>query len=141
LRSELAFVRTDIFGHRPDPNRLVIEWLAKNSSPTDEILINYEDLPLMYYLPNRIRGGVASFRAEDDASVPPRYVILRRSVPFVYWPAYKREVERYYWTQVPVKAPDIPWGNNPDPEGHTQDRAAAPDLLFFARADQEAAAR
>ena len=140
LRSELAFIRTDIFEHRVDPNRLVIEWLAKNAAPADEILVNYEDLPLMYYLPNRIRGGVASFRAEDDASAPPRYVVLRRTVPFVYWPAYKREVERYYWTPVPVKAPDIRWGNNPDPEGHVQDRATAADLLFFERADQTPAA-
>jgi len=61
-------------------------------------------------------------------------------VPFVYWPAYKREVERYYWTPVPVKAPDIRWGNNPDPEGHVQDRATAADLLFFERADQTPAA-
>jgi len=133
LRSELTLIRTDIFGHRADPNRLVIEWLEKNSVPTDEILVNYEDLPLMYYLPNRIRGGVASFRAEDDASVPPRYAIMRRTVPFVDWPVYVREVARYYWTPVPVKAPDVRWGNNPDPEGHIQDRSKASDLLFFER--------
>ena len=27
LRSELSLIGTDIFGHRPDPNRLVIEAL------------------------------------------------------------------------------------------------------------------
>jgi len=140
VRSELSLIRSDIFAHRPDPNRLVIEWLAKNSVPTDEILINYEDLPLMYYLPNRIRGGVASFRAEDDASVPPRYAIIRRSVPFVHWPVYRREVERWFWTPVPVRAPDITWGNNPDPEGHLKDRTKAADLLFFERTDAESAA-
>jgi hypothetical protein len=140
LRSELSLLRTDIFSHRRDPNRLVIEWLARNAVPTDEILINYEDLPLMYYLPNRIRGGVASFRAEDDASVPPRYAIIRRSVPFVHWPVYRREVERWFWTPVPVRAPDITWGNNPDPEGHVQDRTKAADLLFFERTDTEPAA-
>jgi hypothetical protein len=140
LRSELSLIGGDIFAHRPDPNRLVIEWLEEHSVPTDEILINYEDLPLMYYLPNRIRGGVAAFRAEDDASVPPRYIILRRSVPFVYWPAFEREVQRYYWTPVPVKAPDIAWGDFPDPQGHFQDRTRAPDLLFFERADKPPAA-
>jgi len=141
LRSELALIGTDILDHRADPNRLVIEWLEQNSVPTDEILINYEDLPLMYYLPNRIRGGVAAFRAEDDDSVPPRYIILRRNVTFVYWPAFEREVERYYWTPVPVKAPDITWGNFPDPEGHRLDRTRAPDLLFFERTDKPPAAR
>jgi hypothetical protein len=141
LRSELSLVRSDILEHRADPNRIVIEWLAENAAPADEILVNYEDLPMMYYLPNRIRGGVASFRAEDDAVVPPRFVILRRTVPFVHWPVYQRQVERYFWTPVPVKAPDIRWGNNPDPEGHIQDRGKASDLLFFARAEQERAAR
>jgi len=141
LRSELSLIRTDIFRHRADPNRLVIEWLAKNSDPADEILVNYEDLPMMYYLPNRIRGGVDSFRAEDDASVPPRFVVLRRTVPFVTWSVYKREVERYYWTPVPVKAPDIRWGNNPDPEGHIQDRSKADDLLFFERTDSTSASQ
>jgi hypothetical protein len=141
LRSELALIGTDILDHRADPNRLVIEWLEQNSVPTDEILINYEDLPLMYYLPNRIRGGVAAFRAEDDDSVPPRYIILRRNVTFVYWPAFEREVQRYYWTPVPVKAPDITWGNFPDPEGHRLDRTRAPDLLFFERTDKAPAAR
>jgi hypothetical protein len=135
LRSELGLIRTDIFEHRPDPNRLVIEWLREHSAPTDEILVNYEDLPMMYYLPNPIRGGIAAFRAEDDGKVPPRFAVLRRTVPFVYWPAYEREVARYFWTQVPVNAPDIRWGNNPDPEGHIQDRARAANLLFFERGD------
>jgi hypothetical protein len=134
LRSELSLIGTDVFGHRPDPNRLVIEWLEKNSSPSDEILVNYEDLPMMYYLPNLIRGGIVAFRAEDDRTTPPRFVVLRRTVPFVYWEVFAREVRRYSWVAVPVKAPDIRWGNNPDPEGHLQDRSRAADLLIFERA-------
>jgi len=134
LRSELSLLRTDIFGHRVDPNRLVVEWLRQHAAPTDEILINYEDLPLIYYLPNPIRGGVVAFRAEDDRASPPRYVILRRTVPFVYWQVFEREIARYYWRPVPLRAPDIRWGYNPDPQGHVQDRARAPDLLFFERA-------
>jgi 4-amino-4-deoxy-L-arabinose transferase-like glycosyltransferase len=139
LRSELSLIGTDIFGHRPDPNRLVIEWLQKNSSPTDEILVNYEDLPMMYYLPNPIRGGVVAFRAEDDRVTPPAFAVIRRTVPFVYQSVFAREVARYYWAQVPVQAPDIRWGNNPDPEGHLQDRALTPKLLFFQRVDSTAA--
>jgi hypothetical protein len=138
LRSELALIRTDILEHRADPNRLVIEWLQAHSSPADEILVNYEDLPMMYYLPNRIRGGVVAFRAEDDRVTPPRFAILRRTVPFVHWPVFAREVARYYWSPVPVKAPDIRWGNNPDPDGHRQDRTRAPDLLFFERREPTA---
>ena len=132
-------IGTDIFGHRPDPNRLVIEWLQMNSNPSDEILVNYEDLPMMYYLPNPIRGGVVAFRAEDDRVTPPAFAVIRRTVPFVYQSVFAREVARYYWAQVPVQAPDIRWGNNPDPEGHLQDRALTPKLLFFQRVDSTAA--
>ena len=133
VRSELALIGSDIFAHRPDPNRIVIEWLGRNAAPTDEILVNYEDLPMMYYLPNPIRGGIAAFRVEDDSVAPPAFAVMRRTVPFVHWPIFQREVSRYYWAPVPVKAPDIRWGNNPDPEGHLQDRKTAGDLQFYQR--------
>jgi hypothetical protein len=133
VRSELRLIGSDIFAHRPDPNRIVIEWLKVNATPTDEILVNYEDLPMMYYLPNRIRGGIAAFRVEDDRVTPPGFAVIRRTVPFVHWSVFQREVSRYYWAPVPVKAPDIRWGNNPDPEALIQDRAKAGDLQFFQR--------
>jgi hypothetical protein len=133
-RAELKDLRDEIFGHQPDPNRLVIDWLRKNAAPTDEILINYEDLPLMYYLPNPIRGGIATFRAEDDARNPPRFVILRHSVDFVHWPVFEREMARYKWEVIPLKAPDVQWGNNPDPMGDDDPRAAK-DLYIARRVD------
>jgi hypothetical protein len=131
-RSELKDLRAEIFGHQPDPNRLVIDWLRKNAAPTDEILINYEDFPLMYYLPNPIRGGIATFRVEDDAKTPPEFVVLRHSVDFVDWPVFNREVARYQWQAVPLKAPDVMWGNNPDPMGN-DDPNAAPNLYIARR--------
>jgi hypothetical protein len=133
-RAELKDVRAQIFGHQPDPNRLVIDYLRKNAAPSDEILINYEDIPLMYYLPNPIRGGIPTFRVEDDAKTPPRFVILRRSVDFVHWPVFDREVARYRWQPLPLKAPDIMWGNNPDPMGN-DDPSAAPNLYIARRID------
>jgi hypothetical protein len=132
FRTEFSALRAGVFSHEPDPNRLVIEWLQRNAAPTDEILINYEDLPLMFYLPNPIRGGVAAFRVEDDAKTPPRFVVLRRSVDFVHWPIFLREVRRYQWKAVPLKAPDLIWGNNPDPMGQEENPAQEPDL-FIAR--------
>ncbi len=131
-RGEFHDLGDEIFGHQPDPNRLVIDWLRQNSQPTDEILTNYEDFPMMYYLPNPIRGGIATFRAEDDAKTPPRFVVLRRSVDFVHWPVYDRELARYQWEQVPLKAPDVMWGNNPDPMGDDDPRLA-PDLYIARR--------
>ena len=133
-RTELKDVRAQVFGHQPDPNRLVIDWLRQHAAPTDEILINYEDYPLMYYLPNPIRGGIATFRVEDDAKTPPKYVILRHAADFVHWPVFEREMARYKWEPVPLKAPDVQWGNNPDPMGNDDPRAA-PNLYFARRVD------
>lgn len=135
VRPELAALVRNVFRARRDPNQLVVEWLKQNAAPTDEILINYEDVPLMYYLPNPIRGGIAAFRAEDDAKAPPRFAILRRSVPFVHWPVFQREMDRYQWEPVPLKAPDLVWGNNPDPYGQIQDPDTVRDLYIVRRRD------
>jgi hypothetical protein len=133
VRGEFSALYAQAFRNEPDPNRLVIQWLKKNAAPSDEILINYEDLPLMFYLPNPIRGGIAAFRVEDDARTPPQFVILRHSVDFVHWPTFVREVQRYQWSPVPLKAPDVPWGNNPDPMGQDDDPTRSPDLYFARR--------
>lgn len=135
-RSEWKGLGDQLFGHPPDPNRLVIDWLRKNAAPTDEILIDYEDFPLMYYLPNPIRGGIATFRVEDDSKAPPRFIVLRRSVAFVHWPVFYREIGRYHWLAVPLKAPDVMWGNNPDPMG-MDDPRKAPNLLLARRLDDK----
>jgi hypothetical protein len=133
-RTEWQDLRNEIFGHQPDPNRLVIDYLRSHAAPTDEILINYEDIPLMYYLPNPIRGGIATFRVEDDARNPPRWVVIRHSADFVHWAVFQREMARYQWQVVPLKAPDIQWGNNPDPMGNDDPRTA-PDLYIARRVD------
>jgi hypothetical protein len=114
-RTELRILVSEIFGNRPDPNRLTVEWFRRNALPSDEILINYEDLPLAFYLPNPIRGGIAAFRAEDDTVTPPRFLVMRHSVDFYHKPVFDREIHRYQWQQVPVQIPDLAWGNNPDP--------------------------
>jgi hypothetical protein len=134
FRSELSTLRREIFGHRPDPNRLVIDWLRQNAAPTDEILINYEDLPLMFYLPNPIRGGLGAFRVEDDAKSPPSVLVMRHSVAFVHWPVFQREIDRYQWIAVPVNAPDVMWGNNPDPMAEAQDFNTERKIMVARRA-------
>lgn len=133
FRPELSRLASEVFGHQPDPNRLVVEWLKQNAAPSDEILINYEDIPLMFYLSNSIRGGMSAFRAEDDAKTPPAFVILRPSAKAFHWPVYMREVERYQWFEVSsVGAPDVRWGNNPDPSAQIQD-PGVPPTIYIAR--------
>jgi len=134
FRAELSTLRREIFAYRPDPNRLVIGWLRQNAAPSDEILINYEDLPLMFYLPNPIRGGLGAFRVEDDAKNPPSFLVIRHSTPFVHWPVFQREIDRYQWIAAPVNAPDIMWGNNPDPMAEAQDFNTERKIIVARRA-------
>ena len=61
LRGELPLLCNEVFGHRADPNRLVVEWLKQNAAASDEILINYEDVPLMYYCQTRSAGALRPF--------------------------------------------------------------------------------
>jgi hypothetical protein len=41
-------------------------------------------------------------------------------------------LQRYQWAPAPLKAPDVVWGNNPDPMGQ-DDPAQAPDLYIARR--------
>lgn len=114
-RPELAAALREIFAERADPNRLAIDAIAPALRPGDEILVNYEDIPFMFYTGARVRGGVAAFRAEDRQAPPPRFLVLRRSVPFVHWHVFQREASRYQWRSISTGAPDVPFGNFPDP--------------------------
>lgn len=114
-RPEIGAAFREVFVQRPDPNRLVIDAIAPALRPGDEILVNYEDIPFMFYTRARVRGGVAAFRVEDRRGPPPRFIVLRRSVPFVHWPVFQREAARYVWRPIATGAPDVPFGNFPDP--------------------------
>jgi hypothetical protein len=115
IRPELKRMAVNVFGKPIDPNRPIIDWLKQKASPADQILINYEDVPLMFYLPNPIRGGISAFRAEDDAQRPPDFVVLRKSADFGHWNIYQREVQRYSWDPIAIRVADIRCGNCPDP--------------------------
>lgn len=136
FRPELGLLRKSVFGHPADPNRPVIDWLKQNAASDDEILINYEDIPLMFYLPNPIRGGIAAFRVEDDARRPPDFIVLRKSVSFVHWRVFWREMRRYEWKPVPIEAPDIACGDCPDPVLRS-DPTNAPSILVARRMERE----
>ncbi|MBN2512649.1 MAG: hypothetical protein JXB18_06895, partial [Sedimentisphaerales bacterium] len=131
IRSEWAVLCEEVFAPQPDPNRLTIEALKRVASPQDEILINYEDIPLMFYTDYRIRGGIPAFRVEDASSAP-RFLIYRQSVNFVYTDVFKREIERYNWRQIPSDIPDIPWGDIPEPDIRLSINAASAPRAIFA---------
>lgn len=120
LRPELRAYGDELAGTAPDPNRDTIEYLRPLLRPEDEILVNYEDGPFIFYLRNRIRGGIPAFRALDT-STPTRFVVFRRTVPFIHRSIFgmafapSGEIDAGQWRTIPAGLVDITWGNNPDP--------------------------
>jgi hypothetical protein len=143
VRPELDVYAAELAGTAPDPNREAILFLRPLLEPGDEILVNYEDIPWMFYVPNRIRGGLAAFRVLDDRARPPRFVVYRRALRFVHTSIFMQafapdtKVDRERWTALSAHVPEIPWGNNPDP-GNTYsqlleryDVNGRPEVMFL----------
>ncbi len=117
VRPEILLLIDDLTeSGKDDPNRTTVEFLRRRADPGDEILCNYEDKPLMFYLPNRIRGGCACFRVTDAGNV--RFAVFRRSLNFCHYPVYLRKIQESRWHAFITSAPDIPYGNFPDPRFH-----------------------
>jgi hypothetical protein len=142
LRPELTILKNELFDHQYDPNRTIIESIKAKARTGDEILVNYEDMPFMFYMDNPIRGGVPCFRVEDRSSEP-RFLVIRNSVrDFMHWSVYEREfrrqVSQYQWERIPLAALDIPFGNIPEPDIQpawvlSQDSQPRPDLILAER--------
>ena len=132
LRKELGIYAETLRADAPDPNRAVVEYLRPRLEPGDEVLINYEDTPLMFYLDNPIRGGIPCFRVEDSGV--PRFAVLRPDVTICHWEVYERSFARHRWRKHEMNVPGVTWGNNPDPLWHysrTQNRAQAIRLFEY----------
>jgi hypothetical protein len=115
IRPELGVYRDGLRGYGPDPNRAAVEYLKARLSPEDEVICNYEDTPLMFYLRNPIRGGIACFRLTDTKTVP-RYAVLRVSaLGITHRAIYARALSKSEWVPHSLGVPDVTWGNNPDP--------------------------
>jgi 4-amino-4-deoxy-L-arabinose transferase-like glycosyltransferase len=119
IRDEWELLWSDVRGTGPDPNRAAVEYLRGRVHPDDEILVTYEDIPLMFYLPNRIRGGVGMFRVNDGPA--PRFVVFRKYVPFLPFQQaiFRTALGGRDWLTADTEVIALPTGNNPDPtENH-----------------------
>ncbi|MCG6537855.1 MAG: hypothetical protein L7F78_24830, partial [Syntrophales bacterium LBB04] len=117
VRPEIRLLIDDLRGDGADPNKATVEFLRQHLKPNDEILCNYEDKPLMFYLKNRVRGGISCFRVTDE-SENVRLAVYRRSVSFSHASIYLQEFGKSHWQRYVLDAPDIAWGNFPDPRFH-----------------------
>ena len=131
-RPELQALYVDLLDIGPDPNRELVAELAPRLAAGDAVLINYEDIPLMFYTDAEIRGGISAFRAEDRSARPPKFVVLRLPFSISRMPI-QRELSRSTWRELPVAIPSVPFGNIPDPLYHRVGSVGQelPNLLIF----------
>ena len=116
VRPEIKLLIGDLRNTYNDPNRAVVEFLRERIKPGDEILCNYEDIPLMFYFPNRVRGGISCFRVTDSGEAS--FAIFRKSSTCSHVPIYLQAFEKSRWYPHSLNAPDIQWANFPDPHHH-----------------------
>jgi 4-amino-4-deoxy-L-arabinose transferase-like glycosyltransferase len=136
VRPEIRLLIGDLTDRgEDDPNRATVEFLRERLKPGDEIVCSYEDKPLIFYLPNRIRGGISCFRVTDVGKV--RFAVYRRSMHDCHTSIYRREYLKSRWQGHIINAPDIAWGNFPDPRfHHTVLLARSVPLEVFERESQ-----
>jgi hypothetical protein len=140
VRPEIRLLIGDLTGGgEDDPNRATVEFLRQRLKPGDEILCNYEDIPLMFYLQNQVRGGISCFRVTDVGNV--RFAVYRRSVGHCHTSIYLRELQKSRWQAHVTHAPDIAYGNFPDPRFHhtllsATSLARSLHLMVFERVSQ-----
>jgi len=115
LRREHGLYAAELTGRLPDPNRRIIEYLQARLEPSDEVLINYEDVPVMFYTEARVRGGISQFRVNAKDGTAPRFAVIRNSARFAQPDFIRRAMRSEKWTEVHVDAPDVPWSNIPEP--------------------------
>lgn len=137
LRAELGLFAAELRGRLPDPGRAVIAYLEERLEPGDEVLINYEDNPVMFYTGARVRGGIPGFRIDAADGVAPRFAILRRSATFSPVEPVARAIRRQSWVEVPVRAPDTPWSNIPDPAFRSLLLDETADSIVFLEREKE----
>jgi len=122
LRAEWIVFLQDIGGVQRDQNGELIELLQARLGPDDEILTNYEDIPLMFYLDRPIRGGIAGFRVNDTAAPPPRFVVIVESAQHLYSAtmsnAFRAAAARHKWRRSSTDIPAFRTSNCPDPFLH-----------------------
>ena len=79
-------------------------------------------------------SGIPTFRVEDRSAPPPRFAVVRRSALFLPWNVYRRELDRWRWTELASGAPDVPFGNSPDPNHRFYPLGPRhPDLIVLER--------
>ena len=135
IAAYLGELRHDFVG----PMEGLVEFLATHADSDDVIAISYGDLPLKFYLPNRVIGGLTG---EDLADVErARFLVTRRhtntQADGLVKEAIRDELRRtpQRFVRHRLAAPDTQFQNREDPRIHRYRSAPAslPRLVVFER--------
>lgn len=135
LGAYLGELRSDLDG----PIEGIVAFLEQHADPQDVVAISYGDLPLKFYLPNRVIGGLTG---EDLDELPrARWLIPRhhtnteadRRVKRALLGELRRAPEAFVRHR--LDAPDLPFENREDPAIHRFAPAppALPRVQIFER--------
>jgi hypothetical protein len=96
------------------PNEGLVGFLAANAQPGQTVAVNYEDLPLMFYTPQRVLGGLGLHGLGKDSR--PDWIIDRQYGP--YRDLLATLVSGGTYERIEIQYPDIRWENRPEPGEH-----------------------
>ncbi len=102
-----------------DAGGAIVKYLKTHSQPEDVILSNIGDMPLKYYLPNRVVGGLAGENLEEFTA--PEWVILRKHAYYIPRKLNAKIEELAHSDQyepIVIPVPDTPFEYREDPCGH-----------------------
>ncbi len=121
----------ELFSTYPDVNGRLIRFFQTHARPGDIILTTYGDLPLQFYTPYHVIGGL---QAHISPSRTPDWVVSRWDLRWNR-ALHLNDSEKYIrdklnlaadYQRIPLRSEDEAFGNTPDPYAHRFIPAAAP---------------
>lgn len=120
------------------PLEAVVGFLEKKSTSQDKIIIGYGDLPLKFYLPNKIYGGLSVEIPENFDSID--FIVYRQNAITNKDLEVNRVIESYLdlnmhqFDAFRIQAPDLRFECRETPDEHYKNlRLKAPNVLVFLR--------
>jgi hypothetical protein len=114
FRSEAWMYAQELTHSYEGPNEGLVAYLSTHAKPGQTVLVNYEDLPLMFYTRLRVLGGFSERGL--GGSTQPDWVIDRKNGP--YRDVLAAIVAAGSYERIEIPYPDIRWENRPEPGKH-----------------------
>jgi hypothetical protein len=133
IRSDVLMYAQELTHEYQGPNEGLVSYLAQHAQPGQSLLVNYEDLPLMFYTPLRVSGGLGAHGLDSGAQ--PDWVVDRKYGP--YREQLQSIVARGSYERIELPYPDIRWENRPEPGSHNflSAQGADPVVIYRRRGD------